>query len=124
MALVAEDNDINAEIIEFMLGKYGIETVLAEKGQVTVDTFAESKLHEYDVIFMDIMMPVMGGIEAARAIRGLGSEDAKAVPIFAMTANAFADDVQRSIEAGMNEHLTKPLQEGEIIKAINKYIKK
>ena len=79
---------------------------------------------EYDVIFMDIMMPVMGGIEAARAIRGLGREDAKAVPIFAMTANAFADDVQRSIEAGMNEHLTKPLQEGEIIKAINKYIKK
>ena len=124
MALVAEDNDINAEIIEFMLGKYGIETVLAEKGQVTVDTFAESKLHEYDVIFMDIMMPVMGGIEAARAIRGLGREDAKAVPIFAMTANAFADDVQRSIEAGMNEHLTKALQEGEIIKAINKYIKK
>ena len=97
MALVAEDNDINAEIIEFMLGKYGIETVLAEKGQVTVDTFAESKLHEYDVIFMDIMMPVMGGIEAARAIRGLGREDAKAVPIFAITGNAFAHDVHRSI---------------------------
>lgn len=69
-------------------------------------------------------MPVMGGIEAARAIRGLGREDAKAVPIFALTANAFAEDVQAAKTVGMNEHLTKPLQEGEIIKAINKYIKK
>ena len=122
MALVAEDNDINAEIIEFMLGKYGIETVLAEKGQVTVDTFAESKLHEYDVIFMDIMMPVMNGYDATRAIRAGNSSYHKRVPIIALTANAFAEDVQAAKTVGMNEHIAKPLDLQVLERILQKWL--
>lgn len=120
--LLAEDNDLNAEIAEFMLEKYGISVTRAENGRQAVELFQASKPGEYDVIFMDIMMPVMGGLEAAKAIRALGRADAEAIPIFAMTANAFTDDIQRSFDAGMNEHLTKPLQESEIIRTMHRYL--
>lgn len=121
-ALLAEDNDLNAEIAEFLLEKYGISITRAENGQRAVELFSASEPGEYDVIFMDVMMPVMGGLEAARKIRSLDRPDSKKIPIFAMTANAFTDDIQRSYDAGINEHLTKPLQESEIVRALHKYI--
>lgn len=121
-ALLAEDNDLNAEIAEFLLEKYGISVTRAENGQRAVKLFESSEPGEYDVIFMDVMMPVMGGLDAARKIRSLDRPDAASIPIFAMTANAFTDDIQRSFDAGMNEHLTKPLQESEIIRALHKYL--
>ena len=94
----------------------------AENGERAVEIFRESQPGSINVIFMDVMMPVMGGLEATRAIRSLDRPDAKTIPIFAMTANAFTDDIQRSYDAGMNEHLTKPLQENEIIAALHKYV--
>ena len=121
-ALLAEDNELNAEIAEFLLDKYGISVTRAENGERAVEIFRESQPGSINVIFMDVMMPVMGGLEATRAIRSLDRADAKTIPIFAMTANAFTDDIQRSYDAGMNEHLTKPLQENEIIAALHKYV--
>ncbi len=121
-ALLAEDNELNAEIAEFLLDKYGISVTRAENGERAVEIFMESQPGSINVIFMDVMMPVMGGLEATRAIRSLDRADAKTIPIFAMTANAFTDDIQRSYDAGMNEHLTKPLQENEIIAALHKYV--
>lgn len=121
--LLAEDNDLNAEIAEFLLEKYGITVVRAENGRQAVDIFAGSAQGEFSVIFMDVMMPVMNGLDAAREIRELDRPDAATVPIFAMTANAFVDDIQRSYDAGMNEHLTKPLQESEIMLTLKKYVR-
>ena len=122
-ALLAEDNDLNAEIAKFLLEKYGMDVTWAPDGKQAIDIFSASKPGEFKVIFMDVMMPVMNGLEAARGIRSLDRPDAKTVPIFAMTANAFIDDIQRSLDAGMNEHLTKPLQESDIISALQKYLK-
>lgn len=122
--LMAEDNDINAEIASFMLENHGMEVAVAQNGQEAVEMFRASQPGEYGVILMDIMMPVMDGLTAARAIRALDRPDAKLIPIFAMTANAFTDDVQQSHEAGMNEHLTKPIQEIEVLKVLNKYLGK
>ena len=118
-ALLAEDNELNAEIASFMLEKHGISVTWVQNGKMAVEAFEEDP-EAYDLIFMDVMMPVMSGLEAAEMIRELdfGYE----IPIFAMTANAFIDDVQRSLDAGMNAHLTKPLQEKEIVKAIRKYV--
>ena len=115
-ALLVEDNDLNAEIALFLLEQHGMKATWVQNGQMAVSAVSED---DYDVIFMDIMMPVMNGLEAAKAIRRINRE----IPMFAMTANAFTDDIQKSLEAGMNAHLTKPLQEKEIIKAVMKYIK-
>ncbi len=112
-ALLAEDNELNAEIAAFVLRKHGIETFWAQNGKVAVKAISE-RPDDFDVVFLDVMMPVMDGLEAARAIRRLGCD----VPIFAMTANAFTDDVQKSLDAGMNAHLTKPLREKDIVKAL------
>ena len=120
-ALLAEDNELNAEIARFLLEKQGLSVTWAANGREAGDTFAKAP-KDYDVIFMDIMMPEMDGLEAAKAIRDLPCPEGKAVPIFAMTANAFIDDIERRKAAGMNEHLTKPLQEDEIIKALNKHL--
>ncbi len=122
-ALLAEDNELNAEIAQFTLEKYGMKVKWVENGRQAVEAFEASKSGEFDVIFMDVMMPVMSGLDAARCIRAMERPDAKTIPIFAMTANAFTDDIQRSYDAGMNEHLTKPLQESEIIGALRKYAK-
>lgn len=116
--LLAEDNDINREIAQFMLTENGMTCVAVENGQQLVDTFAGSALHTFDAIMTDIRMPVMDGLEAARAVRALEREDAKSIPIIAITANAYNDDNQLSLDAGMNAHLTKPLKEDQILKTL------
>ncbi len=117
-ALLAEDNDLNAEIAVFMLEQHGIQVKWVENGQQAVEEIRENP-DTYDVVFMDVMMPVMDGLAAAAAIR---TNLQNQVPIFAMTANAFTDDAQRSLDAGMNEHLTKPLTEKDIVRALMKYV--
>ena len=121
--LLAEDNELNMEIAEFMLQNEGAEVTKAWNGQEAVELFRKSKPGEFDVILMDIMMPVMNGYEATKMIRSLDREDAKTIPIIAMTANAFSEDRLRAVEAGMNEHLAKPLESTVIIKTIAKYLK-
>ena len=121
--LLVEDNDLNMEIAQFMLENEGVQVVKAENGRRAVEIFDASKPGEIEIILMDVMMPVMGGLEATRRIRSLNRPDARTVPIFAMTANAFADDVERSRQAGMNEHLTKPLDADALKKMIGKYRK-
>ena len=122
--LLVEDNDLNLEIAQFMLENEGMIVSTARNGQEAVDAFVSSTSGTYDVILMDIMMPTMGGLEATRMIRASVHPDAKTVPIFAMTANAFTDDIARSKKAGMNEHLTKPLNAKNVIQMIRKYIGK
>ncbi len=107
--LLAEDNDLNAEIGEELLSMMGIAVQRASDGREAVELFQSEPPGHFDLILMDIQMPVMDGYEAARAIRGSSHPDAAGIPIVAMTANAFAEDVKQSIMAGMNEHLTKPV---------------
>ncbi len=107
--LLAEDNEINCEIVEFMLRDGGAEAVTASNGKAAVDAFEASAPGTFDCILMDLMMPVMSGYEAARVIRGLNRADAKTVPIIALSANAFEEDVALAKDAGMNEHLAKPV---------------
>lgn len=120
--LLVEDNELNMEIAEFILEEAGMDVVTAKNGKEAVDIFAESTPGTFGVILMDIMMPVMDGLTASRTIRAMERTDAKRIPIFAMTANAFLEDKERSKEAGINEHLSKPLDEKKIIKTIKKYI--
>lgn len=121
--LLVEDNDLNMEIAQFMLENQGMEVITAWNGLEAVDTFNRSELYQIGVILMDVMMPVMDGLQAARIIRTLEREDAKTVPILALTANAFEEDVKQSKEAGMNEHLSKPLKEKEMLSAIMNCVK-
>ena len=107
--LVVEDNELNMEIICTILKNYGIETEQAVNGKEAVYRMENSQNSYYDMIFMDIMMPEMDGLEATRAIRNLDREDCKNIPIYAMSANAFDEDVKRSLECGMNGHLSKPV---------------
>ncbi|MEY8461514.1 ATP-binding protein [Eggerthellaceae bacterium 24-137] len=107
--LVAEDNDLNAEIIAAIVSIHGATCEVAENGQAAVEKFAASEPGTFDMIFMDVQMPVMNGHEAARAIRALERSDAQTVPIVAMTANAFAEDEREALEAGMNAHVPKPI---------------
>ena len=107
--LFAEDVDINAEILADILEMEGVESERAENGQAAVDMFAASEAGYYDVILMDMRMPVMDGLEATRQIRALEREDAKKIPVIALTANAFEEDVRQCLEAGMNAHLSKPV---------------
>ena len=107
--LVVEDNELNMEIICTILENYGIETEQAVNGKEAVRRMEESVLGYYDMIFMDIMMPEMDGLEATRTIRNLDREDCKKIPIYAMSANAFDEDVKRSLASGMNGHLSKPV---------------
>ena len=114
--LIVEDNDLNMEIAEFFLQDMGAQVLKAWNGKEAVDLFAASEPGEIELIMMDIMMPVMNGLEAAKRIRAMKRPDAESVVILAMTANAFSDDVERSRKAGMNEHLSKPL-DSEAIRA-------
>lgn len=116
--LLAEDNELNMEIAEFFLEDMGAETMQAWNGKEAVEAFRNSAPGEIGVILMDIMMPVMDGLEAVQRIRALHRPDAKTVPIIAMTANAFSEDVERSRKAGMTEHLSKPLNAETLKKAI------
>ena len=120
--LLAEDNELNMEIAEFMLQNEGAEVTKAWDGQEAVKIFEKSRSGEFDVILMDIMMPVMNGYEAAKMIRSLDKEDAKAIPIIAMTANAFAEDRIRAKEAGMDEHVAKPVDVELLIKIIHRLV--
>ena len=107
--LLVEDNEINCEIMEFMLRDAGAKTVTANDGKAAVDAFAASDPGSFDCVLMDLMMPVMSGYEATRVIRSLDRPDAKTVPIIALSANAFEEDVTMAKDAGMNEHLAKPV---------------
>ena len=117
--LLAEDNELNMEIAEFMLQNEGADVIKAWNGQEAVELFRNSEPGEFDVILMDIMMPVMNGYEAAKMIRSLDREDAKKIPIIAMTANAFTEDRIRAKEAGMDEHISKPVDGKLLVKVIH-----
>ena len=121
--LLAEDNELNMEIAEFVLQNEGADVTKAWDGQEAVELFRNSEPGEFDVILMDIMMPVMNGYEATKIIRSLDREDAKEVPIIAMTANAFTEDRIRAKEAGMDEHVAKPVDVELLIKVIHKLVK-
>ncbi len=119
--LLVEDNEINQEIARFMLETEGADVVCAQDGKEAVELFEESDEGEYDAILMDIMMPVMKGLEATREIRKTKRRDAKTVGIIALTANAFIEDKQKSKAAGMNEHLAKPLDIQKMLYTVAKY---
>ena len=119
--LLAEDNDLNMEIAVFVLENAGVTVTQARNGKEALDLFAASAPGTFDAILMDIMMPVMDGYQATRAIRKLDRPDAGNIPILAMTANAFTEDRRRAYEAGMNEHLTKPLEPNVVLAALAKY---
>ena len=121
--LLAEDTAINAEIMMMVLSMREMETDLAENGKIAVDMFTQSKPGYYSAIIMDMRMPVMDGLEATRTIRGMEREDAKTIPIIALTANAFDDDVQRSMQAGLNAHLSKPVEPESLYKTLENLIK-
>ena len=122
--LLAEDNDLNLEIAEFLLQNAGLRTTAARNGQEAVTIFAASAPGTFDAILMDVMMPLLDGYEATRAIRALDRPDAAAIPIFAMTANAFTEDRRRAYDSGMNEHLTKPLEPDTLLRTLAKYLQR
>lgn len=121
--LLVEDNELNMEIAKFTLEQAGMIVTSAWNGQEATELFFQSEIHEFDLILMDVMMPMMGGLDATRTIRSMAREDAATIPIFAMTANAFREDILQTKEAGMNEHLSKPLQKKEMMKVIKRYLK-
>ena len=121
--LFAEDNDLNYEVAEELLAMKQISCERAEDGRVCVEKFAGSEEGTYDAILMDIQMPVMNGVEAASMIRGMERPDAKAIPIIAMTANACSEDVKKSMDAGMNEHLAKPMNLEKLLDTLYRYCK-
>lgn len=122
--LLVEDNELNMEISDFIVTEKGAVVTKAWNGKEAVETFAKAPEGAFDVILMDVMMPVMDGCEAAKEIRALPRKDAKTIPIIAMTANAFTDDKIRTREAGMNEHLSKPLAPDLVVKTITKFLGK
>ncbi len=108
--LLAEDVSVNAEIIVMVLSMKNITAEVAENGKIAVEKFTEHPAGYYDAILMDMRMPEMDGLQATKAIRSLDRDDAKTIPIIALTANAFDEDVQRSLQVGMNAHLSKPVE--------------
>lgn len=119
--LLVDDNELNREIAQVILEEAGAEIITAADGRQAVDTFRNSQIGYFDAILMDIMMPVLDGLEATKEIRNLDRKDAGTVPIIAMTANAFAEDAKKSADAGMNEHLTKPLDSEKLIETLAQY---
>ena len=120
--LLAEDFIVNAEIVKELMSLRGAEVEHAENGKIAVEMFEKSALDYYDAILMDVRMPEMDGLEATKTIRSLSRPDAKVVPIIAMTANAFDEDVQRSIQAGMNAHLSKPVESDHLYRTLEELI--
>ena len=119
--LLAEDNELNAEIAIYMLEEAGMVITRAIDGKQAVQIFSDNPAGTFDLILMDIMMPEMNGYEATRAIRSMAERpDGKNIPIIAMTANAFAEDVQASLDVGMNDHLSKPITADEVVKTIER----
>lgn len=121
--LLVEDNELNQEIAHYMLAERGLEVTVAANGHEAVELFRKSQPDTYRIIFMDVMMPVMNGYEATRAIRSMDRPDAAKIPIIAMTANAFAEDVKTAKEAGMNEHITKPLEPEVIDRVLDCFLR-
>lgn len=122
IVLMAEDVEINAEIMKELLASKDAKVDHAQNGKVAVDKFAQSGEGYYDVILMDVRMPEMDGLEATRKIRSLDRTDAKRIPIIAMTANAFDEDVQRSLQAGMNARLSKPVEPEKLFQTMEELI--
>ena len=122
--LLTEDNELNREIASELLSDIGLEIEIAKNGKEAVEKVMMKPDHYYDLIFMDIQMPVMNGYEATRAIRSLDKEYAKNIPIIAMTANVFQDDIMKAIESGMNEHVTKPVDMKLVCRILQKWLKK
>lgn len=120
--LLAEDNDLNWEIAQEILSEAGFTLERAENGKICVEKFEESRPGTYDLILMDIRMPVMNGYDAAKAIRALNRPDQN-LPILAMTADAFSDDIQHCLECGMNEHIAKPIDISRLTQILKKYLK-
>lgn len=120
--LLVEDNNLNMEIAETFLKDAGAIVTKAFNGQQAVYTFSKSPEGKFDIILMDVMMPVMDGYEATRKIRHLDWQEAKTIPIIAMTANAFAEDMEESRNAGMSEHISKPLVLGKVKATIARYV--
>lgn len=119
--LVAEDNELNWEIIDVLLGNYGLELVNAKDGAECVEIFGQSEPGYYDAILMDVQMPIMDGLEATKAIRMMQRPD-KNLPIIAMTADAFSADVKRCLDAGMDAHVAKPIVIPELLQVLTKYL--
>ena len=119
--LLAEDNDLNWEIAEDLLSEVGFELDRAENGKMCIEKFEQSAQGYYDVVLMDIRMPIMNGYDAAKGIRALARPDAK-LPIIAMTADAFSDDIQRCLDCGMNEHVAKPIDVNRLTQILKKYL--
>ena len=122
--LLAEDNDINWEIANELLSAVGLQLEWAENGQICLDKFQQSSEGFYDAILMDLRMPIMNGYQATQAIRDLNRTDAKEIPIIAMTADAFSEDIQRCLECGMNAHIAKPIDIQDVTRQLEKFIKK
>ncbi|MBE8953779.1 MAG: response regulator [Quinella sp. 1Q7] len=120
--LMAEDMPVNAEIMMMVLSMRGMVVEHAPNGQDAVNAFAQSPEGYFDAVLMDIRMPIMDGLKATESIRALNRADAKKVPIIAMTANAFDEDVQRSLQAGMNAHLSKPVEPEHLFKTLQELI--
>ncbi len=122
-ALLVEDNELNQEIAQYILTENGLEVTVAQNGQEAVELFEASAPYTYQIVFMDVMMPILNGYEATRAIRRLDRRDAGEIPIIAMTANAFAEDVKAAMDAGMNEHIAKPLDTELINRVLSDWLK-
>ena len=118
--LVVEDMDVNWEVISTLLEMYGIKSQRAENGKIAVDMLRNIQPTDYDVVFMDIQMPVMNGLEATREIRKLDNPYAAGIPIIAMTADAFSENVAECFEAGMNGHIAKPIDINNVIRELRK----
>ena len=121
--LLAEDNELNWEIAEELLSSQGLTLDWAEDGHVCVDMFQAKDPGYYDAVLMDLRMPIMNGYEATEAIRGLDRPDAKTIPIIAMTADAFAEDIKKCLDCGMNAHVAKPIDVREVSRLLQKYMK-
>ena len=121
--LVVEDNELNLEIAVFSLEAAGLNVSTAINGLEAVQLFEKSKPYEYDIILMDIMMPVMNGLEAAHAIRTTDHPDHKKIPIIAISANAFDEDIHRSLASGMNAHLSKPVEIDKLRETLGRLLK-
>ena len=117
-ALLAEDMPVNAEIMLMVLEMRGMKAEVAENGRIAVEKFSANEPGYFDAILMDMRMPEMDGLEATRVIRAMDRPDAKKIPIIALTANAFDEDVQRSLQAGLNAHLSKPVQPEALFKTL------
>ena len=121
--MVAEDNELNREIAVELLTAAGAQIETAENGKEAADAFARSLPGYYDLILMDVQMPVMDGYEATRTIRAMKRRDASVIPILAMTANAFHEDVEKSLGCGMNGHISKPIDLNEVFEKIGTALK-